>query len=246
MAITKVWALVRNRFGRRFKQLELSNAMSLVSSNALGKKLNTYFEKKPIEPQCTVVPTVSGSPVVGQVLTGTDGTWVGTPTPTLTYQWQSSATLDGGFANIAGATAKTYTLVAGDVDRYVRIVVRGTNINGIGYGDAVAKGPVTATELEAGGSVLFKPANVDMPSIHGDPIVGSTLTCDPGIWNGDPVPTFTYQWKVDSVAVEGMTDEVLVVDAADVGKTITCTVVAANSEGTSQRTTAGVTAVAAA
>ncbi|MBY6005361.1 sialate O-acetylesterase [Salipiger bermudensis] len=56
----------------------------------------------------SVVPAISGTPEIGQTLSVSDGTWTGSASRTYGYQW----TRDG--ANIDGATANTYTLVAAD------------------------------------------------------------------------------------------------------------------------------------
>jgi len=48
-------------------------------------------------PVNTVAPAVTGTTVVGQVLTTTNGTWTGVPTPTYSYQWyRSPSTAIGG------------------------------------------------------------------------------------------------------------------------------------------------------
>jgi hypothetical protein len=75
-------------------------------------------------PVNTVAPVVSGSGVVGQTLTTTNGTWTGSPIPTYTYQWQR----DG--SPISGATSSTYLLVYADRGANVRCVVTATNTIG--------------------------------------------------------------------------------------------------------------------
>jgi hypothetical protein len=65
-------------------------------------------------------PTVTGNAVVGQVLSSTTGVWQGAPT-SYAYQWRR----DG--AAIGGATAATYTLVAGDSTHSITCVVTATN-----------------------------------------------------------------------------------------------------------------------
>jgi hypothetical protein len=91
-----------------------------------------YNLKKPlnsgpsaIAPSNTVAPVISGTAVVGQVLTSTTGTWTGTPTPTYSYQWKRGAT------NI-GTNSSTYTLVQADAGNTSNItcVVTGTNSAG--------------------------------------------------------------------------------------------------------------------
>lgn len=76
-------------------------------------------------------PTISGTPEVGSTLTSTNGTWSGTPTPTVfTRQWQK----DG--VAIDGATAVTYVPVQADVGGVITVIVRGSNK--FGYEDAIS------------------------------------------------------------------------------------------------------------
>lgn len=80
-------------------------------------------------PVNTAINTISGNDYVGQVLTSTTGTFIGTASITYGYQWQR----DG--VNIVGATASTYTLVSADADKDIRCVVTATNAY---YGSATA------------------------------------------------------------------------------------------------------------
>jgi hypothetical protein len=69
----------------------------------------------------TVAPAVTGTAIVGQTLTTTNGTWTGSPAPTFTYQWQRITT------NISGATSSTYVLQPADAGNTIRCVVTATN-----------------------------------------------------------------------------------------------------------------------
>ena len=78
-----------------------------------------------VAPSNTVAPAISGTAVVGQVLTTTTGTWTGYPAPTYSYQWKRGAT------NI-GTNSSTYTLVQADAGNTSNItcVVTATNTEG--------------------------------------------------------------------------------------------------------------------
>lgn len=85
------------------------------------------------EPLNTVAPTLSGTQTEGQTLTSTTGTWDSQSNGTITYSYQWTRSNDGsgsGEADIGGATSSTYTLVAGDVGKFIRCRVRGTNDGG--------------------------------------------------------------------------------------------------------------------
>ena len=72
----------------------------------------------------TKLPAVTGIPRVGQTLTATKGTWVGSPAPALTYKWVACSD----FSNIStcvdipGATTMTYRILVGQQGKYMRIV----------------------------------------------------------------------------------------------------------------------------
>src|SRR5581483_6766562 len=90
-------------------------------------------------PASTGLPVVSGSPVQGQVLAATAGSWSGSPTG-FGYQWQRCNTSGGGCAAIAGATGSSYTLAAADVGSTLRVAVTASN----GGGSTTATSAATA------------------------------------------------------------------------------------------------------
>lgn len=77
-----------------------------------------------VPPSNRVAPAITGSPVVGQVLTCSSGTWIGSPAPSFAYQWKRNGTVLG------GATASTYTLVSGDNLQDITCEVTATNSRG--------------------------------------------------------------------------------------------------------------------
>jgi hypothetical protein len=85
-------------------------------------------------PTNSVLPAISGLLTNGSLLTAYEGVWNNEPT-SFTYQWKNAG------VNIAGATAKTYTIVAGDSGDALTVVV--TGINGAGSASATSA-PVIA------------------------------------------------------------------------------------------------------
>ena len=75
-------------------------------------------------------PSISGSPLVGSTLTTTNGTWIGFPAPTFTYQWLRNGVV------IVGATIITYVTRVADVGQQITCRVRGTNI--LGFSEEVS------------------------------------------------------------------------------------------------------------
>jgi hypothetical protein len=76
------------------------------------------------------------------------------------------------------------------------------------------------------------PTVVDVPYVGGDAAVGGTLTCTMGNWTGEPT-SYAYRWQRDGADVATSTPA-YVVDAADVGHSITCVVTATNARGSTE------------
>lgn len=105
---------------------------------------------------------------------------------------------------------------------------------------------VGITLSDGGGTgAVSAPSNLSAPVISGTPQVGQTLTTTNGTWNGNPVPTYAYQWKSGTDNV-GTNQNTYVPGTGDIGKTITCTVTATNSQGSASATSAATSAVIAA
>lgn len=145
--------------------------------------------------------TETGYAGTGQLLTGATtveaatGSWYGYPLPVLTYQWWScttagveTTTQPTGCTAIAGATAKTYTPVAGDVGKFLRFEVIGTNSAGV-------TGDWSATTAAVG----VAPTNSALPTIalkagSAGTIVGTQAIATAGTWSGTPTPTSSFIW----------------------------------------------------
>jgi hypothetical protein len=106
-------------------------------------RLMTRHITKELTPANLAVPAVSGNDVQGQVLTATSGTWTNT-SPTFTYQWQRCDATGANCADIAGATAQTYTLDVPDVNSTLRVTVTATNRFGAPTAQSVVTPVVTA------------------------------------------------------------------------------------------------------
>lgn len=95
----------------------------------------------PIAPVNLTAPTISGSVFPGQVLTSTDGTWAGSPVPTLSRQWQRNG------VDISGATASTYTVSLSDEGQYISFRVVASNSAGSASATSSALRHAAATDL---------------------------------------------------------------------------------------------------
>ena len=163
----------------------------------------------------TGLPTITGAAQVGETLTAgvtgiSDGD--GLSNAAFAYQWLADD------AEINGATASTYTLVAADAGKAFKVKVSFTDDAG-NYEEltssatgAVAAAPPPPNTLATG-----------LPSITGTAQVGETLTAGvTGISDGDGLnnATFAYQWLDDDAEINGATASSYTLADADAGKAI--------------------------
>lgn len=94
-------------------------------------------------PVNAALPTVAGSPVSGQTLTATTGTWSGATPITYAYQWRRDS------ADISGATAATYGLGVADIGATITVRVTATNSAGSAFAVSAGLGPVAAPYVPA-------------------------------------------------------------------------------------------------
>jgi hypothetical protein len=127
-------------------------------------------------PVPTTQPSISGTAVVDATLTANPGTW-NVSGMTFTYEWSSSS------GPIAGATAKTYRVAAGDEnqDIYVQVTAHRANY----LSNSVDSSPRT---IDAG--VALTLSKLTLPATA---TLGTKLTPTTGVWNF-PVTT-VYQWQ---------------------------------------------------
>lgn len=178
-----------------------------------------------LAPRNTAAPTISGSPVVGQTLTASSGTWSGQPS--FAYQWQRCDSAGSSCVDLAGATGSTYVVTQADLGATLRVNVTGTNE----AGSATASSAPTGVVQAATGPVSTSP-----PTISGTAQVGQTLTASTGTWSGSPT-SFGFQWQrcnssgASCADIPGATGGTYVVASADSGSTIRVVVTASNALG---------------
>ena len=97
----------------------------------------------------TAPPTVTGEARALETLTGTTGSWTGSP-GTFLYQWRRCATAAGtSCADVSGATGATYKLAHADVGSTMRLRVQATNSQGTTAADSAATAVVQPEILAA-------------------------------------------------------------------------------------------------
>jgi hypothetical protein len=197
--------------------------MPYENSSGLGPNIGgsicncTYLGSAIYPPVNTVSPVITGNTEAGSTLTCSSGTWTGTPTPTLSYQWYSGVT------QISGQTTNSYVTQPADIGQSITCQVTGSNAGG---SIVVTSNIITPTPT------IVAPVNLVAPVITGNTEVGSTLTCSSGTWTGTPTPTLSYQWYRGGVTqISGQTNTTYVTQPADIGQAITCQVTGTNVGG---------------
>lgn len=207
--------------------LRLVFALALVLALAAGVARGSATA---VAPSNTSPPTISGTAQQGQTLIATTGTWAGDPTITYGFQWQRCNSAGATCGNIAGATAGTYVVAAGDVGGTLRIVVTATNATGSA---TAASGPTAVV-----GAPGTAPSPTKQPDPRGSFVVGQTITVDPYTWNGTAPIALTFQWQrcaangTACADIAGATGQNFLLTAVDVGFRLRATVRGTNAIGT--------------
>ena len=139
------------------------------------------------EPTLITSPAITGMAVTDETLTATAGSYNAYPAPTFSYQWQSCTSQDlATFSQISGANQATYTLLAGNVGRYLRVMVTAAN----NLGGRVSPSLLTGVVMPA-----TVPNNSSLPVISGIVKDRQTLNVTSGSWSGNPVGVISFQWQ---------------------------------------------------
>ena len=220
------YILVADDAGKTIKVLvyftdDAGNAESLASDTVVVSSTSAQQDENT---PATGAPTIAGTAQVGETLTAqTSGIADadGLSNPTFTYQWVSC----GGPTDVCilGATDSTYTLVAEDEGKTIKVLVYFTDdaSNPESLASDTVVVPSTSAQQEEN-----SPAT-GAPTIAGTAQMGETLTAETsGIADADGLsnPNFTYQWVScggpTDVCILGATDSTYTVVAADAGKSI--------------------------
>jgi large repetitive protein len=193
-----------------------------------------------ITPVNTVLPAISGTPVDGQTLTTTNGTWSGSTPITYAYQWQRCDNTGNSCSAISGATTNSYTLTSADVGSTLDVIVTATNSAG-------STAATSATVSTVGG---IAPTDNTVPVVSGTTTNSQTLASDHGTWSGSTPITYSYQWQSCNSSgaacsnILGATSDTYTLTSADVGHTLVVVVTATNVAGTASATSSASSVIA--
>ena len=114
---------------------KIGNAGASYSPTGATLALRAYAKWTSNQATATVKPKVSGTATVGKTLTATNGTWTGSPTPSVTRQWYAcktavtaeKSTVPSNCTKISGAIGTSLKLASAQKGKYVTVLVTGTS-----------------------------------------------------------------------------------------------------------------------
>ncbi|RDI74001.1 hypothetical protein Gocc_2098 [Gaiella occulta] len=206
--------------------LRLGTALAIILALGAGVARGSATAAPPAN---TSSPTITGTAQQGQTLTATTGVWNGDTPISYTFQWQRCDSAGAACGSIAGATAQSRVVEAGDVGGTLRVVVTATNASGT---SSAASGPTA--KIAAPGSA---PSPTKQPDPHGSYQIGQTINVDTGTWTGTAPITFGFQWQRCSSNgsscgnISGATGQSFLLSAVDLGFKLRAIVTATNAVG---------------
>jgi hypothetical protein len=176
--------------------------------------LKKVGESVPAAPVNVVQPLLTGNGAVGTVVTCSNGSWTGSPSPSFSFDFKING------VSVQSGASNTYTPLIGDDTKTLTCLVTATNTQG------------SASEGASNSLVVGTiPNNTVAPVISGTNTFGSTLSTTNGTFTGTAPLTYTYQWLRNASPISGQTASTYVIGASDSLANITCSVTATNSYG---------------
>jgi hypothetical protein len=198
-------------------------AMNKEGPPVEAKSPGVYIPGGP--PEVLEAPKIEGNVQVNEEVLCGEGKWNGAPLEP-SFQWM----LNG--VPISGKTQKNIQILTAYRGQQLACRVTETNKEGEASAESAAK-------VVPG----LAPRNVVPPTIAGVGSLGAQLTCEHGLWEGAPPPSFSYQWYRDGTPIGGATGATYTIEPEDQGHLLACVVTAANVENRIEEESANVVAV---
>ena len=212
-ATANTYALADDDHGKAIKVM-VSFTDAAGNDETLTSAATAAVAARPNSP-ATGTPAISGTVRVGETLT-MDTSAIddadGLENVSFNYQWQADD------ADINGATGATYTLVAAEEGRAIKVAV--SFLDDAGNDEALTS---EATDAVVAAAQPNSPAT-GAPTITGTAQVGQTLTADTsGIADADGLAnaTFGYQWLADDTEISGAIGSTYTLTDSEESKAIT-------------------------
>jgi hypothetical protein len=220
--------------------VEATNAGGTTAVKSSTSRKIIPATSPPPAPTNTAPPTITGTPIEGNTLNATTGSWSGSP-DSYAYQWQECDASGESCLDVAGASGTSYLLLAQDVGHTLRAVVTASNAGG--SANATSSPSATVAEAESSHSPTA-PVDTALPAIGGTATEeGQTLSATTGTWSGSPT-SYAYQWQdcnasgTSCAGISGAKSATHKLVTGDVGHTLRVVVTASNAGGSTNATSA--------
>ena len=164
-----------------------------------------------LPPSNSVPPILEGAPFVAKPVASQVGTWDGSPAPIFEAkdglqgdrQWFACDTSQvmpvisqpSDCQAITTAKKETFTPTVAQLNKFLLLRVTGVNR----VGSAIAWSNYTPAVVS--GPVMISEPTFSYPGALKNPLVGTEISTDGGIWQGTPIPTKTFEWLACETAV---------------------------------------------
>ncbi len=195
------------RTGRTYADCPLS-AYVTAAESVLGSPTPVEPTPPPVveppmpAPTNMALPTISGTPTEGNVLSATNGSWSGSPT-SYAHQWQDCDKSGSNCASVGGATGSSYTLGAGDDGHMMRVRVTASNEGGSGSASSAATAPVVAPVVTSPPPPPTPPT-ASFTVTPSSPVTGQSVSFDGSSSTCADSPC-TYEWSDDGAPTQPVT-----------------------------------------
>jgi hypothetical protein len=172
----------------------------------------------PAAPVNVVQPLLTGNGAVGTVVTCSNGSWTGSPSPTFSFNFRVNG------VSVQNGASNTYIPLVGDNTKTLTCTVTATNSQG--------SASVNSSNSLVVGTV---PNNTVAPTVSpsGTQLTGTLITANVGTWAGTATIVYEYKWTRNGVAISGATASTYTIQSADDGTTIRIEVKGTNAYGES-------------
>jgi RHS repeat-associated protein len=161
------------------------------------------------QPVSDSAPAIAGTPRVGKLLTGSDGSWRSSPTASTARQWRRCDADGANCTDIAGETGDTYRLGDADLGNTVRFRVEKSNVHGAASAVSAAT-DVVAPSVPPYVVLAHSPALANgWTASYDDTLTVTATDASPGVANlevsvdGQLLENFTHACATEAVACPG-------------------------------------------
>ena len=209
------WFQVRARNAHSSSDWSDYRQVGSTNQSSLGK------QARPDNVTASEAPVINGTAQVGESLTAdTTGIEDGNGLDRVQFRFQWVTNDGSADADITGATDSSYTLLAADEGKTVKVRVAFTDRGG--YAESLTSAATDSVSFAVQQQVANSPATGAL-AISGTAQVGQTLTADTsGIADADGLvgATFTYQWVTGGSDIAGATGSTYTLTSSEQGQTI--------------------------